>query len=160
MDDLDHSFDEPDDFELCNGVFCRFADRNNTINVESYELPERIITLVWHSSGIIGNGGFHYLLEGDFNGDPNFVLTAAAYRSIGAEECYACFQDVMRIFPDCRLPSDIETRLEMYEAVPAEERWEIDLRFFNQLNQKEINRLLAKYIRNHKREISRLLAQP
>lgn len=70
-----------DDFDLCNGVFSRFADFHNQIDVDLYSQEERVITLAWHASGLINNGGFEYLFEGWFTGDPGYVFTAAAFKT-------------------------------------------------------------------------------
>ena len=37
--------------------------------------PQQTVLLVYQSYGLIGNGGFQYLFEGDFPGDPEFLLT-------------------------------------------------------------------------------------
>ena len=85
--DLDALLSEPDDGKLCDGAFDRFAEFSNKIDVDSYSEEERVVTLVLHSFGIIGNGGIEYLFAGNFNGDPGFVYTAAAFKAIGATDC-------------------------------------------------------------------------
>jgi hypothetical protein len=158
MNEIAELLDEVDDEALCDKVFCRFAKLNNSIDVQSYEEPERVVTLVWHACGIIGNGGFHYLLEGDFNGDPGFTYTAAAFKAIGAEDCYRSFQDVMRCFPDGRLPSDIPVRIARYESIPLSRRDQIDESFWAE-ESRDVPSLLARYIRQHRSEIARLLSR-
>lgn len=115
--------DIQDDFELCNEVFSRLCDSCNEIDVGSCAELERIVRLVWHSAGLIENGGFRYLFECDFMGDPGFVYTAAAYHRIGALRAYEAFQDAVRQFPGGVLPHDINERLRLYESVP-QERWD------------------------------------
>ena len=100
-------FDIQDDSKLCDELFGRFAEFSNEIDVDSHSELERIVTLVRHSSGLIGNGGFHYLFEGDFRGDPGFVYTAAAYQRIGAADAYKAFQEAFRQFPEGILPDNI-----------------------------------------------------
>jgi hypothetical protein len=82
--DIDALLARTDDFELCDGVFSSFADFGNQIDVDSYSQEQRVITLAWHASGLIANGGFEYLFEGWFPGDPGYVYTAAAFKTIGA----------------------------------------------------------------------------
>src|SRR4051794_33561178 len=62
---LDQLFAEASDFDLCNEVFLRIAHLyGKNMDVSNYREVERIVILVWHSMGLIGNGAFHYLLEG------------------------------------------------------------------------------------------------
>ena len=150
-------FDIEDDFELCDGLFGRFAEFNNAIDVDSYSELERIVTLVWHSSGLIGNGGFHYLFEGDFRGDPGFVYTAAAYQRIGAAAAYKAFQEALRQFPDGILPDDIATRLRIYESVPKETWDKIERVYYDA--DKETKACLARFIRKHRNDYERLLQE-
>ena len=85
--------DTQDDFALCNSVFGGLS--RNPIDVETCGEMERVVRLVWDSSGLIGNGGFHYLFEGDYPGDAGFVYTAAAYARIGARKFYAADKEVV-----------------------------------------------------------------
>lgn len=61
-DTIDELLAMTNDFELCNGVFCAIAEvTGNSIDAANEPEPCRTVTLVWHSGGIIGNGGFQYL---------------------------------------------------------------------------------------------------
>ena len=148
-------FDNKNDFELCSQLFGRFAEFNNEIDVDSYGELERVVTLVWQSSGLIGNGGFHYLFEGDFKGDPGFVYTAASYKRIGAVEAYEAFQDAIKQFPDGVLPTDTEQRIREYEAVPKEIWDKIERRYYDA--DKDTAKCLARFIRDHRSDYERLL---
>lgn len=150
-------FDIQDDFDLCDRVFGRFAEFCNEIDVDSYTELERVLTLVWHSSGLIGNGGFHYLLEGDFNGDPGFVYTAASYQRIGALRAYEAIQDAIKQFPGGVLPADIDERMRAYEAVPKETWDQIEGRYYDAA--KDTERCLARFIRDHRSQYEDLLKQ-
>jgi tetratricopeptide (TPR) repeat protein len=167
---LDDLLKQRDDFKLCDGVFALFSEQDNAsgapsgrsrgiasrgIHVERYEETERVVTLVWHASGLLGNGGFHYLVEGDFNGDPGFSFTAAAFKAVGADGACQAFQDVMQHFPGGRLPSDIKQRLILYDSIPEKERMRIDRLFRS--DSATIQAKLAAYIRQHKDDIRRLL---
>ena len=114
-------FDIQDNFEICDQLFGRLCESCNEIDVDSCTELERVVTLVWHSSGLIENGGFHYLFEGDFRGDPGFVYTAAAYHRIGAFRAYEAFQDAIGSSP-ATLPTEVRERLRVYESIPGE-RW-------------------------------------
>ncbi|MEP6664347.1 MAG: hypothetical protein ABJC04_11865, partial [Verrucomicrobiota bacterium] len=51
------------DFEMINSAFCALADREEKQGSQSISDIERVVLLVWHASGIIGNGGFRYFFE-------------------------------------------------------------------------------------------------
>jgi len=155
--DLDALFSIADDFKLCDAVFCRFADFNNQIDVESYTEEERVVTLVWHATGIIGNGGFQYLFEGEFTGDPGFVCTAAAFKTIGASESYAAFQRALGLFGG-QYPADREQRIAAYLRVPKDQRDAIERQFYN--DEKRMHSGLACYIRERRERFHQLLSSP
>lgn len=145
-----------DDFQLCDGVFCAITDvTENELSAATEPEPCRTVTLIWHSGGIIGNGGFQYLFGGNFNGDPGYRITADAYRKVGAEKCYSAFQDALALFPRNTLPDDIERRLEIYQSHPKETRDAINDRFW--VGADEMKPLLARFIRSHRSEIREFL---
>ncbi len=154
--DVDTLFATDDDFDLCDGVFCAIADRTgNEINLANEPEHCRTVTAIWHSGGIIGNGGFQYLFEGDFNGDPGYRLTADAYKSIGAEESHAAFTAALALFPDSVLPTDSGERLRIFQSHPEETRNQINSQFWN--GDDDVRRLLATHIRSHESEIRSFL---
>src|SRR5690348_2208446 len=77
-----------DDFELCDKLFVRLTDHyGKDFDISKCKEKDQVVILVWHASGIIDNGGFQYLFEGDFKGDPDFKRTADAFQIIGAKNC-------------------------------------------------------------------------
>lgn len=146
-------FDTPDDFELCDRVFCELSD--DVINVETCTELERVVRLVWDSSGLIGNGGMHRLFEGDYPGDPGFVYTVAAFRRIGAQRAYEALQEAFRQFPGGVLPADTEERLRSFESQPEQTWRAIEARFYDAAEETE--RCLARFIREHRCEYKQLL---
>lgn len=136
------------DFDLCNGVFQRIMDSyGNVIDASALPQEHRTVMLVWHAMGIIGNGGFNYLFEGYFPGDPHFALTAKAFHAIDCELAAKAFQRALDLFPNSQPPADIERRLRMYRRGTGETRHDIDSQFWNANHQ--IETCLAAYIRNH-----------
>lgn len=153
---IDELFVTTDDVDLCDGVFCAIAEvTGNQIDAANEPEPCRTVTLVWQSGGIIGNGGFRYLFEGDFNGDPGYRLTAAAYQKIGANDAYAAFRDALALFPNTELPADIEERLRLYESHPEDILDAVDSRFF--AADGDIQRMLARFIRSNRDAIREYL---
>ena len=115
---------DPIDSNLCDRLFVRIAEcYGNELDVTRETEQERTVSLVWHSYGIIGNGGFSYLLEGNFKGSPGFRDTAKSYRSIGCETAAACFDRLFSAFPKGEIPADIDKRLRRYQKSFSELRF-------------------------------------
>lgn len=139
---------EPDDFNLCDGLHSRILEyHGDDIDASAISAEERVVLLVWHVSGIIGNGGFRYLFEGNLKGDPHFALTAEAFRATGCQSAADAVRKTLAIFPHSRPPTDIEERLKYY--LKRIKRWptEMDLQFFDA--QDDLQKCLATYIRSH-----------
>jgi hypothetical protein len=142
-------FENYSDFDLCDQVFSSFP--GNKIDVESYDEVERVITLVWHSLGIIGNGGFYFLFEGEFNGDPGYMKTREAYKIIGATSALKAFDEAFSKFSGNELSGSIKKRIEKYGALSEDERRRIDKLFWD--SRSEIETQLAEYIRKNKEAV-------
>jgi hypothetical protein len=72
-----------EDFDAIDAVFLRLADRKELRGANSITDIERVVLLVWHASGIIGNGGFQYFFECALS----LLATAEAFDRIGVEQC-------------------------------------------------------------------------
>jgi hypothetical protein len=137
---------DPIDRNLCDRLFVRIAERyGNELDVTDDTEEERTVSLVWHSYGIIGNGGFQYLLEGNFKGDPGFRETANSYRRIACETAAACFDRLFSAFPKGEIPVDIDKRLRLYQKRFSGFPNKVDGPFFSA--SKQIESCLAAYIR-------------
>lgn len=144
-----------DDFELCDKLFLRLVERyGNDFDVSKCKEKDQVVLLVWHASGIIDNGGFQYLFEGNFKGDPHFAKTAAAFKTIKATKCAEAIEEALRLFPDSKPPTDTTKRLQIYQAVNSARREAIDRKFFSESN--ELRTILAAYIRENREEFKHL----
>jgi len=144
-----------DDFELCDQVFVAIGDRyKHWISADKYRPVERVVMLVWHATGIIGNGGFEYLFSDDFDGDPGFRLTLAAFEEADCPEAAAALREALAQFPNGQLPTDLNERTTFYESVPAATRDALNVAFWKmdweRVGAVRIRHKLAKYIRDHK----------
>lgn len=138
----------PDDFELCNGVFMRIVEHHgDDIDASALSKDERVVFLVWHVSGIIGNGGFRYLFEGSIKGDPYFARTAAAFQATGCKKAAAAVRKTLAMFPNSRPPTDIKERLRYYLKRIKGWPTDTDMQFFEA--QDDLKKCLADYIRSH-----------
>jgi hypothetical protein len=139
---------EPDDFKLCEGLFSRIVEyQGDDIDASAISEAERVVLLVWQVSGIIGNGGFRYLFEGNLKGDPHFALTAEAFRVTGCKKASEAVRKTLAMFPDSRPPTDIEKRLRYYLKRIKGWPTDMDLQFFDA--QDDLNKCLASYIRSN-----------
>jgi hypothetical protein len=137
-----------DDFELCNQLFLRLVKQyGDDFDVSKCKEKDQVVCLVWHASGIIDNGGFQYLFEGTFKGDPDFAKTAAAFTTIKARKCAEAVRDARMLFPDSKPPADVAQRLRAYQSVDAAKRDAIDAKFFSE--SKDIRKYLAQFIRDN-----------
>ena len=105
------------DIDLADTTLKRILKQHgDDVDPSKIPKPQQTVLLVYHSHGIIGNGGFQYLFEGDFLGDPEFLLTRQAYKTIGASDASAAFEKAFAVFPNSTPPSDIDCRLEMWQS--------------------------------------------
>lgn len=148
---LAERFAVPRDFDLCDGIYLEFSSRDNEVDVAAMGEHERVVTLVWYSMGLIGNGGFRFLLSADFRNDPGYVATAAAYARIGATASYRCFQDALALFPRGAPQADLDVRKAHFDAQPKEATDRINSAFWK--SKPEIERALAAYIRANRAAI-------
>jgi hypothetical protein len=146
---------EAGEFEVCNGVFKRIIEYySEDIDASGIPEHERVVLLVWHVAGIVGNGGFRYLFEGDLKGDPYFALTAKAFRATGCKEAAEAVQKTLAIFPNSRPPKDIDKRLTYYLKRCKSSITDMDRQFF--AADGELKKCLANYIRAHSDAFSHL----
>ena len=155
MSTLRRVLSDPNDSNVCNGLFGRLSDRyDEQLDVTTASDPERTVLLVRQSCGIIGNGGFRLLLEEDFTVDPAFRHTAGAYRAIGCAAAADAFDRLFAAFPMGQLPSDIGRRLRLYRKHFSGFPNAVDRPFW--AAGEEIEKCLAAYIREHAAEFADL----
>ena len=108
---------EMDRVDLADEAFNRILKKHGD-SVDPSKIPkaQQTVLLVYHAHGLIGNGGFQYLFEGDFKGDPEFLLTRQAYKTIGASDALAAFEKAFAVFPNSTPPSDINRRIKMWQS--------------------------------------------
>ncbi len=102
-----HTFDMRAEFDIVNDTFCTLAEREKLQGEESITDIERVVLLIWHASGIIGNGGFHYFFE---CGLP-LRTTADAYARIGVDHAALILRRLLEFFPSSRIPEDYDARM-------------------------------------------------
>lgn len=109
-------FSMPDN-ELVDSTFKRIIKHyGEDFDPSKIPKPQQAVVFVYHADGIIGNGGFQYLFEGDFPGDPEFLLTRQAYKTIGASDASAAFEKAFAVFPNSTPPANINRRLRIWQS--------------------------------------------
>lgn len=93
--------------DVVDAVFCRIADREGQRGSDSITDIERVVLLVWHASGIIGNGGFHYFFECALP----LLPTAQAYGRIGVDQAASILRRLQEFFPERHIPDDYDERM-------------------------------------------------
>jgi len=150
---LMYLIDDNDDFELCDNIYSFIVEKyNNNFDIKSCEPHEQVVVLVWHASGIIGNGGFEYLFEGEFQGDPYFELTIDAFQKISVNKAVTAFNKAFQYFPNNKPPKSISKRMDLYQNVPESERDKINSEFWSVCNPRsdELESKLAAFIRQNR----------
>ncbi len=136
---------EPDR-DLCGRTFdgiCQF--HGEPLNLSNLRVEERNVVVVESARGLIGNGGFNYLFEGDFSAD-DYRWMAQAFETIGAASAAQAFRRALALFPGSQPPADREERLELYRKGDGAMRHEIDTSFWDA--DREITHCLAAHIRS------------
>ncbi|MDB6112781.1 MAG: hypothetical protein JWR69_4531 [Pedosphaera sp.] len=131
-----------DDFEFINGLFCKLVDKQEDQGAEVLTKEENVVLLIWHASGIIGNGGFRYFFEQELNGE----AAAAAYTIIGCDKAAELLRLGLSLFPNTVPPASWEERVkymdenaELFDRL-SEAFWEAD---------QGMQERLAEYTRSH-----------
>ena len=143
-------------FDVCDVTFTHFANFfGNEIDALSEPWPSITVTLVWHSGGLIDNGGFRRLFEICYSGDPDFARTVASYREIGAIDAYQVLMDAFALFPNGRVPVNSADRFSILDEIPKTVTDNLEARFF--ATEESVTRSLADFIRSHAHEFLALL---
>jgi len=135
-----------EDFDMIDAVFCQLAERKERLGSQSITDIEEVVLLIWHASGVIGNGGFQYSLE---CGLPLREI-AQAYHRIGVDQAALVLQKVWRLVFHGELPEDHGQRMRIISNLceqhrPLLDRLEADYYSTDALMQRQ----LAGWIRVH-----------
>jgi hypothetical protein len=146
---FDQIIENSPDLDLCVEIDYALIDKyGNDVDPKKYAKEARVVMLSLYADGVIRNGGFGYLFEGDVPGDPWLRNTVEAFETLGVKSAAAAFKKALAIFPNSRPPKDIEKRLSLYVGVPFSRRQKIDEMFWNAGD--EITTKVAQYIRDNR----------
>jgi Domain of unknown function (DUF4375) len=145
-----------DDSALCSKLYARLVEHygGDDFDVSRCADAHQVIILTWQATGIIDNGGFRYLFEGHFKGDPYFERTAAGFKSINASRCAEAVQEALALFRNSMPPRNIVVREKIYLSKNESQRDAIDSKFWSE--SKYIGKFLASFIRENREAVDSL----
>jgi len=135
-----------EDLTFCNDTFTAVLKHHgDKFDPSTASIPHRTVACVMHAHGIIGNGGFRFLFEGDFPGDPSYKLTRQAYSDIGAQQAVEAFNEAFSAFPNGEPPQKLEERERLFLAKYPGFLTPVDKKYLSASH--DIEAKLAAYIR-------------
>lgn len=144
---LQKRFASPNDFELVDELFVRIGcDGGPSLLLLPKE--KRVIVDIWGSQGLIDNGGFRYLFEGDL---ANFPGIADSFDTVGAASCAAAVREALRVFPNSSPQSDVFQRIAYLQRLSPEAEQRLKkCSAIIWLADREIQKKTADYARKHR----------
>ena len=80
-------------------------------------VPLQTVVLIYPAQGMVDNGGFRYLFENDFLGNPPYSIFSDAYRRIGAVEAAEYLDRAVAMFPFDQPHLSAERRNEFMDSL-------------------------------------------
>jgi hypothetical protein len=138
------------DLDLVEGTFVKIGDRyDHRVDATQYSPEESVIMLVWHSACGIDFAGFEYLFVREIAGDPDFRITAEAYKTAGLDRDYEAFQEAFELFPQGIVPHDLIERYHLFQASNQSARDQINRKFRQGGRGGKREKKLAEFIRKN-----------
>ena len=143
---------DEDDFNIANGFAgLILAPHHGEFDARLYRPVERPIVLSWQAKGVIGNGGFQFLFEGEWPGDSNYGLTIDAHRAIGCDDQVKAFQLALEATDGS---TEQDERWERFAELPDEDRERINALYWGKGD--AVQRQIAIYVRSNARRLKHL----
>ena len=89
-------------------------------DLSKLDVPQQTLVTLYSVQGVVDNGGFQYLFESDFPGNPAYSRFVEAYRRIGANHAAECLEKALAMFPFEEPHLHREQRLEFMETLEEE----------------------------------------
>lgn len=131
------------DFELVDGIVVKIAAKEEKHGSLSLTNEQQIVGTIWQVSGIVSNGGIHYLLE---HIAIDIEQVAGYYEAVDMHESAALLRKAISKFPNGKRPADFKKFLAYMERHED---------FFDELSnefwatQDKIEKVLVAYIKQH-----------
>lgn len=103
---------------MSDNIHACFDVLDKVKQIELLDQPCRAVVIVYTAWGIIGNGGFQYFFEMNFEGDPPFEIFTQAFRTVGLGEIAQRFSELVSLFPFNDPHQSIQKRQEFLDSQP------------------------------------------
>lgn len=131
-----------DDFKMVDRIFGRILDKKEKDGIEALAPEERVVLLIWHATGIIGNGGFQYFYEQELDAE----AVACAFDKIGSRKCAEMLRHSLSLFPDSLRQASWNRRIE-YIKSKSELFYRLSSQFWDA--ETDTEKKLANYVRSN-----------
>jgi len=149
-DSFQHLIETNDDVELCDRLFLLVHQERSDEKFNENE-PDLCVFLVWGALGVLDNGGFQYLFEGDYKPtDPNLCNTRRAFEIVGLRKVVKAFDVAFSAFDRSTPPKNAKQRLKIWGAADKALRDRADKAWFSN---NRISHEVAAFIRRRKDEL-------
>ena len=85
---------------ISDTIFEQYGELANLNGISSIPEPARTLIAIYTAQGIIGNGGFAYFFESDFQDNDSYQTIINSYKNIGLNEHANAIKSVLELFPD------------------------------------------------------------
>lgn len=85
---------------ISDSIFEQYGEQANANGISSVPEPARTLMAVYTAQGIIGNGGFAYFFESDFQGGESYEVIINSYKNIGLNAHAEAIKSVLGLFPN------------------------------------------------------------
>ena len=99
------------DFDCCDMVFLNIVEKEESEGTESLNSYERTVLFVWHTYGLVGNGGIRKFLLWEDSGEN----TAVAFDNIECKDLADKIRLCLNIYADYELPLSSEQKSKIIE---------------------------------------------
>jgi membrane associated rhomboid family serine protease len=137
------------DLDICQGVFRRVVRRTGgEITAVGLGPEERVVVLVWHSVGLVDEGGFRALFEEGIAGDRRWARTVEAYHTIGCPRAAIALRKTAARLSGADTGEYADERAERSLRELTGQRSAEERQFMQVID--EVEGRLAEYIRAHR----------
>jgi hypothetical protein len=115
-DSFGRDLESANDSELCDRVSLLVTYERGSDGAFDETQPDLCVFLVWGAKGVLDNGGFQYLFEGDYAPmDPDLKNTRRAFEIIGLPHVVAAFDIAFSAFEGDVPPANPERREDLWK---------------------------------------------
>lgn len=146
----DYLPNQSDDWWLISDTLDKVEEKEKVEGTGALSEPEQVVGTVWHSSGIIENGGLMYFFQFTFDVEE----VARAYDAIGLPRLASILRTAIAKFPNGRRPKDFNKCMEF---IDEHEEFFVTLSEKFLKDNEKIEKKLASYIKKHPKDFAKFI---